>query len=644
MKYIVILLFSLALLSTSAYAQGNKKHKVAKGETILSISKQYKVTPYDIYRLNPDAKNGLKTDSVLLIPVNPVKPLPSTTPVKETPTKVVNATHNVKAGETLFSIAKHYKVTVADLEKANADVVKAGLKPGNKLVIPVKGSGVAAQVKVAEKQQDKKGEPSYMFYTVAAGDTKYGIAKKYGMTVQLIEELNPSVKDTLPLGFKLKLAKDAVVAKAEEPAHADVTSKPVVVSAPQNVDDGYVVKSKETIYSIAKDHNITEEQLLALNPSLKDGLKEGMVLHLGISSGVAAPGMQVISLADNLKKSDSKELTLLLPFNLYRLESDTIKAKLLRTDKFLNLTLDFYAGALVAIDSARTLGLPLKVKILDAKENSKTSDVASLKNSLITTNAVIGPFFQGNAESAAALLPNIPVISPMAKDGGRPYSNLYLSIPSDENMRLAMLNYLRTKNGNVIAIVDKKKTSSREFIKTNFPEVRFLEGITGDGIRAMLVKDKTNYVILDTEALSSVTGTTKLLEEALSEYTIQLAVLDKTDKLDNDEVPMARLTKLKMLYPSITRDGDNPQTVLFTKVFREKNGYNPSQYALRGFDVTFDVILRLFQPEGIAGAMATKASAQVENKFAYSAVNGGNYNTGVYIMQYDEGLTVKEAQ
>ena len=642
MKYIVILFFSLALLSTPAYAQDLKKHKVAKGETVVSIAKQYKITPYDIYRLNPDAKSGLKLDSVLLIPNNPVKPLPANTAAKEVPTKVVNGTHEVVAKETLYSIAKKYSVTVADLEKANADQLKGGLKNGQVLIIPVKGSGVAAQAKTAEKQQIKKGEPSYMFYTVAAGDTKYGIAKKYGMTVQLIEELNPAVKDTLPLGYKLKLAKDAVIAKAEEPEPAAVAA---VTAAPaQTKYTDYTVKPKETLYSLTKDTGLTEQELTDLNPALKDGVREGMTIKVPAGSVPApAPG-SVSNLGSSLKKSDSKELALLLPFNMYRIESDTVKSKLLRTDKFLNLTLDFYAGALIAIDSARTLGIPLKVKILDAKENSKTSDVVSLKNGLTNTNVVIGPFFQGNAENAAALLPNIPVISPMAKEGGRPYSNLYLSIPSDENMRLAMLNYLRSKNGNVIAIVDKKKASSKDFIAAHFPEVKFLDGITGDGIRALLVKDKTNYVLLDTEALSSVTGVTKLLEEAQKEYTIQLAVMDKSDKLDDDEVSLTRLIKLKMLYPSITRDDDNAQSQLFTKKFREKNGYNPSQYAVRGFDVTFDVIMRLFQPEGIAATMGAKASEQVANKFAYAAVNGGNYNTGVYILQYDEGMLVKEAQ
>jgi LysM repeat protein len=650
MKFLVIVFFSLALFTTSAYAQNLKKHKVEKGETVTTIAKKYQITPYDIYRLNPDAKNGLKLESILLIPTAPVKPLPSNTPVQEKPTKVANSVHTVLAKETLFSIAKKYGVTVADLEKANVEALKGGLKTGQSLVIPIKGSGVAAQAKTVEKQEAKKNEPSYLFHTVAAGDTKYGIAKKYGMSLQLLEELNPEVKDTLPLGFKLKLAKNTVIAEAKIPETAKEAAATTanVISAPQGVNDLYTVKSKETIYSISKDNNISEEQLIALNPELKEGgLKEGMLLHLGAPSGsviLPVSKTQITNLSSTLKKSESKSLALLLPFNMYRLDNAEEKSKLLQGDKFLNLTLDFYAGAMIAIDSAKTLGLPLKVSILDAKETSRSSEIASLKSNLSGVNAIVGPFFQSNAESAAAMFPNAVVVSPMAKESGQAYSNLYHSIPSDEAMRKAMLSYLRSKNGNVIAIVDSKKASSKQFIKANYPEVRILEGgITGNGIHALLSKEKTNYVILDTETLTTVTGVTKMLEEAMVDNTIQLAVLDKNEKLDNDEVPLARLIKLKMMYPSITNDADTPESQLFEKIFRQKNGYQPTQYATRGFDVTFDMILRLFQQEDIKTVMATKASDEVENKFSYTALNGGNYNTGVYIMQYTDGPAVQQA-
>ena len=638
MKYLVVLFFSL-ICSVSAYAQEYTKHKVEKGETVASIAKKYKITPYDVYRLNPDAKNGLKTDTILLIPDGKTKPVAE--PAKEQPTKVANQVHDVAAKETLYSIAKKYNITVPDLEKANADALKDGLKMGQKLVIPIKGSGVEAQAKVAEKQQAKKNEPSYFFHVVEAGETKYSIAKKFGMSLQLLEELNPEVKDTLPLGFKLKLAKDAIIAEVEAPAVVSVPAKQAYAD--------YTVQPKETFYSLGKATGLTEEQIVALNPDAKDGLKEGMVLKLPTNAPtpVALPATMgsITGLAATVKKGEQKELALLLPFNLYRVESDTVRSKLLRTDKFINLTLDFYAGALVAIDSAKAMGLPLKVKIVDSKETSKSSDLSSLKGSISGSDVIIGPFFQAHAESAAAMFPAIPVISPLAKDASKPYKNLYQSIPTDESMRLALIKYLRSKSGNVVAIVDAKKASSKEFIKANFPEARFVEGgITTDNIKAQLSKDKPNYVLLDAEGITTIAGTTKLLEEIQATYNIQLAVMDKTDKLDNDEVPLARLIKLKMLYPAFMRDDETPQTLLFAKVFREKNGYSPSTYATRGFDVTFDAILRLFQPEDLVTVLGTKASEQVQNRFIYTAQNGGNYNTGVYIMQYDTDFNVIQAQ
>ena len=149
MKYIVVLIFSLVLFSTPSYAQDYKKHKVEKGETVASIAKKYKITPYDIYRLNPDSKNGLKTDTVLLIP-NTSK-APQQAPVKEQPTKLANTVHEVKAKETLFSLSKEYNVSVDDIKKANGTALDNGLQIGQKIIIPAKGSGVAAQVKEAKK-------------------------------------------------------------------------------------------------------------------------------------------------------------------------------------------------------------------------------------------------------------------------------------------------------------------------------------------------------------------------------------------------------------------------------------------------------------------------------------------------------------
>ena len=66
----------------------------------------------------------------------------------------------------------------------------------------------------------------------------------------------------------------------------------------------------------------------------------------------------------------------------------------LKDNKFLNLTLDFYSGAMMAIDSAKVLGLPVHIKILDVESSRSSSNVAQLiaKNDFSKVDAVIGPF------------------------------------------------------------------------------------------------------------------------------------------------------------------------------------------------------------------------------------------------------------
>ena len=645
MKYIVIFFFSLVLFSTAAHAQDYKKHTVQKGETVMSIAKKYKVTPYDIYRLNPDSKNGINENAILLIPAE--SKAPSVAPVKEQPTKVSNTIHEVKPKETLYSLSKQYDVSVDDIKKANGTALDNGLQIGQQVIIPIKGSGVAAQAEIAQKQAEAKNAPSYMYHVVQAGETKYSIAKQYGMSLQLLEELNPEVKDTLPLGYKLKLDKNALLEKEGLEPAAPVQKTQYIT---------YVVKPKETFYSISKLTGLSEEKIKELNPAAKDGLKVGMELNFpaGTNFNETAPMPIVIkkgSLAATLKKDQPKELALLLPFNLARIESDSLRSQLLRNDKFLNMTLDFYAGALMAIDSAKVLGLPLKVRIMDSKETRNRSDVSSLVSSLRSADAVIGPFFPENAEAAAKLLASekIPVISPLSKDASQPMENLFQSIPTTDIMRDAMMNYLKSKGGNIIAVIDAKKGSSRDYIKANYPKVKFA-GLNADGtimvdaLKGMMVKDSMNYVILDTERIGMVLGTTKALTDALANYQIQLVVLDKYDVFEHDELPLARLTGLKMLYPSVTNDTETPEGMLFSRLYKEQNGAVPNQFAVRGFDVTFDTILRLFQPEEFSKIMEDKASEQVENKFAYRPVKGGNYNTAVYILQYDEGLIVKQVQ
>ena len=353
--------------------------------------------------------------------------------------------------------------------------------------------------------------------------------------------------------------------------------------------------------------------------------------------------------------SPSKKLALLLPFNLNKMQNDTVNsiADRLKKDKFLNMTLDFYSGALVAIDSAKQLGVSVDVSVFDSEETKNGSNVAKLilDNRLDNYTAVIGPFYQTNVEKTAELLSanQVAVISPLSKEMGKSYPNLFQTITSNSILRSAIFDFMRSKNGNIIAVVDKKKVSVKKYILENQKGVRFANldptgALNVLSLKSLLIKNKINYVVMETANTSMIKATMTALLSVQQWFNVQLVILEPNETLNTDEIEFADLVKLKLMYPSMTRENTNPQALLFEKNFKLINKVTPNAFAIRGFDVTFDALMRLSQPNGFFES-TNQVTEQVESKFDYfKNETGGFANKGLYILYYDADLTVKEAK
>jgi LysM repeat protein len=651
MKNIFVLFVSIFLLSYAGYSQANvTKHTVAKGETITQIAKKYNVTPLEIYKLNPDAQSGLKPDSVLLIPKvgTPTKATSVAKPVVNNKPIANPKTHVVAAKETLFGIEKKYGLTDEALKNANPDLEKNGLKLGQTLVIP--SDNIVKKVKPKEEKT--------VYHEVLTKETKYSIAKQYGISIEELEKKNPEIVAGLPVGFKLLIKGNPIKTETPIVAVAPKTETPKIVPVksekPIEYID-YVVKPKETIYSLSKMAGLSQEELLVLNPMLKNGVSDGVTIKMPSTMMMPPEIIKPVSvLTKNSRKR--KNLTLLLPFNISKIESDTTKSSVMRLkkDKFLNMTLDFYAGALMAIDSAKQIGLKVDVQIYDSQETKNTSNIESLikDKNLEESDAIIGPFYQSNIERTADLLSKkeIPVISPLSKDLGNPFPNLYQTITTAGAVRSAMFDFMRVKEGNIIAVVDKKKESVRQYIKENQTDVQFATltetgGLIAENLKSLFVKDKTNYVVMETGNTGLIKSTMSILLGAMATYKVQLVILEPNETLDTDEINFGSLTKLKLMYPSMTRKNESPEALIFERSFRKKNKILPSPFATRGFDITFDTMMRLSQDKSFQETAENFVTEQVDNKFAYSKKEGGGYtNKGVYVLYYDSDLTIKEAK
>ncbi|RVT71343.1 LysM peptidoglycan-binding domain-containing protein [Flavobacterium sufflavum] len=635
MKYFFAIWIPVLMFTNLVISQGTITHKVESGETINDIAKKYQVTPYDIYKLNPDAQRKLSPKTVLLIPAKVA--------VKKvvTPAQI---THKVMPKETLFGIEKKYNVSDADLKKANPFLETEGLQIDQVLVIPSK---YAAKPKVVLQEKP-------LYHDVLPKETKFSIAKKYGITIAELEKKNPEIVANLTVGSHL-LIKGAPVKTSVLPQKETVKQEVAVVPVKKYAT--YEVKPKETLYSLSKTFDMSQEELLVLNPELKNGVETGMLLKA--PANLTFPKVQenkvYVDLVPKANFSGRKKIALLLPFNVSRVEGDTLNSVVsrLKKDKFLNMTLDFYAGALMAIDSAKTLGLPIDVQIVDSEETKYGSDIATIvkNNNLQTADAVVGPFYQNNAETTARLLAvnNVPVISPLSKDAGNPIANLYQTIPSNDVLKSAMFNYMRSKKGNVIAVVDKKKESVIQYIKQNQTDVRLVPltekgGVAAESLKGMLVAGRMNYVVLETANTLMIKATIAAMLSAMPDYQLQLVILEPNATLDTDEINFSNLVKLKLMYPSVIRDNNSPEGVIFENKFRKINLISPSDYAVRGFDVTFDTMMRLMQNKPFEETVNATATEQFENKFEYyKKDNAGYVNKGVYILYYDTDLTEKVA-
>lgn len=102
------------------------------------------------------------------------------------------ASHEVQKGETLYSISRKYGISVGELCSENNISTSAVIKTGQKLKIPTENSSEAKNTQKVEKTDT---------YIVKKGDTLYGIAKRFGISVETLTILNKmSGSNTIKVG------------------------------------------------------------------------------------------------------------------------------------------------------------------------------------------------------------------------------------------------------------------------------------------------------------------------------------------------------------------------------------------------------------------------------------------------------------
>jgi LysM repeat protein len=210
-----------------------------------------------------------------------------------------NTKHTVVEGESIYVIAKKYGVTESDIYELNPKAKGALLQLKTVLLIPNKSKKTTISDEKKKKSTSKNIE-STEIHTAVAGESLYVIAKKYGISLEKIKEINPSINpEAIQIGDKINIIptkktltekKNKVPSKVEKPAptittpivNTPLVSSPVATT-PMVCEDElgntiHTVQKGETLYRIAKLYNVKLKELQELNEEVVENLPEGYLL------------------------------------------------------------------------------------------------------------------------------------------------------------------------------------------------------------------------------------------------------------------------------------------------------------------------------------------------------------------------------
>ncbi|MFH1497890.1 MAG: LysM peptidoglycan-binding domain-containing protein [Verrucomicrobiota bacterium] len=184
----------------------------------------------------------------------PSRPGAATTTTTTAPAVAVQpaATYTVVKGDSLWGVAKKHGVTVAELAAANNLSDKAGLRIGQKLIVPGGEPDLAPTAAATASAPAVNGKS----YTVMPGDTLSGIAKKNGTSVTALRAANGLSSDLLRAGQTLIVPVTAATASTT----AAAAPKPAAAGSLT-----HTVMPGDTLGAISRKYNVSVGELATAN-------------------------------------------------------------------------------------------------------------------------------------------------------------------------------------------------------------------------------------------------------------------------------------------------------------------------------------------------------------------------------------------
>ncbi len=346
--------------------------------------------------------------------------------------------HTVKKGETAYSIAKAYGITVEELTEENPPVIY-GVKTGQVLQIPV------AERKPAQTPADQisirvnKDESKYIYHRLEPGETVYSLSRKYSVSENEILDSNPGMDiNKLSIGTEIAVPRKGFMSEKQRFDSQDVTYSYHKVLKGESLSDiaakyglsvreirranrGLIfprvndfirIPGQALVEKIVSDTTKVDSSLVTVEEiPVKIERPEGFtpVGHLTDTLNVAV--LLPLYLEENAKRTDIDSSTYIRGKRIYKLKYKDEGWIYPWSVSFVEM----YEGILLAADTLRSLGLNINLSVWDIKQDTIALTGLISSGALDNMDLIIGPVYSNNLALIApyANERKIPVVSPV---------------------------------------------------------------------------------------------------------------------------------------------------------------------------------------------------------------------------------------